>query len=195
MNSDMEVYRGQKSIYCNRTNFRICYRVFAIDLASLLSFFAIDFFCNQVFLHLSFCNQFFAIEFLQSSFCNRVFAVVFLQSSFCNRVFAIEFMQSCFCNRAFAIKFFYNPVFAVILHHQLFIQSCLAPVVSRFLCLYMESKVKKMASARLAELQLELDEFLGEPGVPGYIEHSDHCVLLHVPLDGVLQHASRVAFE
>ena len=115
--------------------------------------FVIDFFCNQVF---------FALEFLQSVFCNRVFAIEFLQSSFCNRVFAIKFLQSCFCNRVF-----YNPVFAVILHHYrapLFIQSCLTPVVSRFLCLYMEScKVKKMASAGPTELQLELDEFLGEP--------------------------------
>ena len=31
--------------------------------------------------------------------------------------------------------------------------------------------------------------------VPGYIEHPVHCMLATVLLDGVLQQASRVAFE
>ena len=120
----MEVYCGQKSIYCNRTNFQICYRVFAIHLASLPSFvikFLQSSFCNRVFY-----NQVFAIDFLQLSFCSWVFAVEFLQSSFCSRVFAIKFLQSSFCNQVFAIEFFLQSSFCswsciiIVEHHFLF---------------------------------------------------------------------------
>ena len=76
----LEVYCGQKSICCNRTDFRICYRVFAIDFALLSSF----------------CNRVFEIKFLQSSFCKLSHG--FLQSSFCK----LEFLQSSsFCKLSF----------------------------------------------------------------------------------------------
>ena len=92
----MEVYCGQKSIYCNRTDFQNCYQVFALDLSSLSSLcnqvFAIEFlqvesFVNWVFLRSSFYRQIFAIRFLQWW---QVFAIECLQLSFCNWVFTIN---------------------------------------------------------------------------------------------------------
>ena len=120
----MEVYCGQKSIYCNRTDFQNCYRVFVLDLFSLSSccneVFAIEFlqieFCELSFLQLNFCNQVFTIKFLQSNFCKLIFfaikfcKLIFLQSSFCklsfcNWVFAIELLHLSFFNQVFAVDF------------------------------------------------------------------------------------------
>ena len=99
----MEVYCEQKSTYCNRTDFRNFYRVFALNLSSLSSL------CNQVFaiefLQIEFCelsffyNQVFAVKFLQIDFFAIEFLQIkFLQLSVCNWVFANEFLQSSFCS-------------------------------------------------------------------------------------------------
>ena len=110
----MEVYCGQKSIYCNRTDFWICYWVFAIDLASL------------------------------SSFCDRLF----LQSSF---------LQSSFCSYLVSSSSSSTTSYSV-LPHPCSIQ---VPVPIH------GKQREKMAAAGPTELQLELDEFLGEP--EGYL--------------------------
>ena len=149
----MEVYCGQKSIYCNRTDFRLCYQVFANNLASLSSF----------------CNHVFAIKFLQSSFCKlSFFAIEFLQLSACNRV--CFFLQSSFCSW-FRI---------IIKHHFLFLPhpySIQVPVPTH------EKQSEKMAAAGPTELQLELSQHPhgGRCSYEGYLHSLGfHISLWHI---------------